>query len=105
MIVLIGLTVVLLTAAASLTLWRMVVGPTPLDRIISSDVMVAVVIASVGLYSVMSRNSTGLPILLGLSLIGFTGAVGVARLISSSAGVQRLFDRRRAMGTEDNDDS
>lgn len=105
MIVLIVLTVALLAAAASLTLWRMVAGPTPLDRIISSDVMVGVVIAAVGLYSVLARNSTGLPILLGLSLIGFTGAVGVARLILSSAGVQRVFDRRKAMRTEDSDDS
>lgn len=105
MIVLLVVTGAMLAAAVCLSLWRMVVGPTPLDRIISSDVIVAIVIAAVGLYSVATDNSTGLPILLGLSLIGFTGAVGVARLISSSAGVQRLFDRRRAMDSEDGDDS
>jgi len=105
MTVLIVLTGVLLGAAACLSLWRMVAGPTPLDRIISSDVIVAIAIAAVGLYSVIAGNSTGLPILLGLSLVGFTGAVGVARLIASSAGVRRLFDQRRAMDTEDADES
>lgn len=92
---------VMLGAAVLLTLWRLVAGPTPLDRIIASDVLVAIAIAAVALYSVIAGNSTGLPILLGLSLVGFTGAVGVARLISSSEGVRRLFDRRQAMKDDD----
>ncbi len=101
MMVILGGAAVMLTVAAILTLWRMVAGPTPLDRIIASDVIVAIAIAAVALYSVIAGNATGLPILLGLSLVGFTGAVGVARLISSSAGVQRLFDRRKAMKDDD----
>ncbi|MFZ0529669.1 MAG: monovalent cation/H+ antiporter complex subunit F [Propionicimonas sp.] len=92
---------VVLFAAAALTLRRLVVGPTPLDRIIGADVMVAIAIAAVGLYSVIAGNSTGLPIVLCLSLVGFTGAVGVARLISSAEGVRRLFDRRQAMKDDD----
>lgn len=100
----IGVAVIFLVAAAVLTLWRMVVGPTPLDRIIAGDVMVAIVIAAVALYSVIAGNSTGLPILLGLSLIGFTGAVGVARLITSSATVRQVFDRRQALREGDDDD-
>ncbi|HRA77121.1 MAG TPA: monovalent cation/H+ antiporter complex subunit F [Propionicimonas sp.] len=103
MTVVIGISLGLLVVAACLVLWRMVAGPTPLDRIISSDVMVAIVIAGVGLYSVLARNDTGLPILLGLCLVGFTGAVGVARLLSSPTTVRRLFDRRQAM--QDSDDS
>ncbi|MGC3994240.1 MAG: monovalent cation/H+ antiporter complex subunit F [Propionicimonas sp.] len=102
--VILGVAVALLAVAAGLTLWRMVVGPTSLDRIISSDVMVAIVIAVVAVYSVFTGNATGLPILLGLCLIGFTGAVGVARLVASSDGVRQLFDRRQAMREEDDDD-
>lgn len=94
-----------LFAAAWLVLWRMVKGPTPLDRIISSDVMVAIVIASVGVYALVAGNATGLPILLCLSLVGFTGAVGVARLIASSTSVQRAFDKRRELEAEDSDDA
>ena len=103
MIVIIACAAVMLVAAAGLTLWRLVTGPTPLDRIISSDVMVAIAIAAVALYSVITGNATGLPILLVLSLLGFTGAVGVARLISSTAGAQRLLDRRQAMKDDDDD--
>ncbi len=104
MTIILGVAAAFLVAAAVLTLWRMAAGPTSIDRIISADVMVAVVIATVGIYSVIAGNSTGLPILLGLSLIGFTGAVGVARLIASSEGVRKLFDRRTAMRSEDADD-
>ena len=63
--------------------------------------MVAIAIAAAALYSVLARNATGLPILLGLSLVGFTGAVGVARLITSSAGVRKLVSRRKAMKDDD----
>ena len=101
MIVIIGIAALLLFASAVLTLWRMVQGPTGLDRIIASDVMVAIAIAAAALYSVLARNATGLPILLGLSLVGFTGAVGVARLITSSAGVRKLVSRRKAMKDDD----
>jgi len=101
MIYILGAAATMLSVAAILTLWRLVSGPTPLDRIIASDVIVAIAIAAVGVYSVIAGNATGLPIVLALSLVGFTGAVGVARLISSSEGVRRLFDRRRAMKDDD----
>ena len=67
--------------------------------------MVAVVIG--GRLHLLGRSRVtrpGLPILLGLSLVGFTAAVGVARLIASSEGVRRLFDRRQAMKSEEDDD-
>ena len=101
MIYILGAAAAMLSLAAILTLWRLVSGPTPLDRILASDVIVAIAIAAVGVYSVIAGNATGLPIVLGLSLVGFTGAVGVARLISSSEGVRRLFDRRQAMKDDD----
>jgi multicomponent Na+:H+ antiporter subunit F len=101
MIYILGAAAAMLSVAAILTLWRLVSGPTQLDRIIASDVIVAIAIAAVALYSVIAGNATGLPIVLTLSLVGFTGAVGVARLISSSEGVRRLFDRRRAMKDDD----
>ena len=101
MIVIVVAAAVMLTLAAILTLWRLMTGPTPLDRIIASDVVVAIAIAAVAVYSVIAGDATGLPILLCLSLVGFTGAVGVARLVSSSEGVRRLFDRRQAMKDDD----
>lgn len=105
MIWVIGAAGAMLLVAACLVLWRMATGPSPLDRIVASDVMVGIVIASVGLYSVIAHNSTGLPILLGLSLVGFSGAVGVARLISSPSTIRRRFDRRQARQEEETDDA
>ncbi len=105
MIWVIGAACAMLFVAACLVLWRMVAGPSALDRIVASDVMVGIVIAAVGLYSVIAHNSTGLPILLGLSLVGFSGAVGVARLIASPSTIRRRFDRRQARQEEDTDDA
>lgn len=105
MIWVLGFAGAVLAVAAGLALWRIVTGPSHLDRIVSSDVMVSIVIATVGLIAVWGRSSTGLPILLGLSLMAFTGAVGVARLLSSPSTVQRLFDRRRALREEENGDA
>lgn len=101
----IGIAGAMLFVAGCLVLWRMATGPTSLDRIVASDVMVGIVIASVGLYSVIAHNSTGLPILLGLSLVGFSGAVGVARLIASPSTIQRRFDRRQARQEEESNDA
>lgn len=105
MIWILAFTGVVLAVSAALVLWRLARGPTPLDRVVSADVMVAIVIAVVGLIAVVGRTATGLPIVLGLSLIGFTSAVGVARLISSPGSVRRLFNRRKAMREEDEDDT
>ncbi len=101
----IGAAGVMLFAAACLVLWRMVTGPSSLDRIVASDVMVAIVIAAVGLYSVISHNSTGLPILLGQSQVVFSGSVGVARLIASPSTIRRRFRERKARQEEDSDDA
>jgi multicomponent Na+:H+ antiporter subunit F len=103
MTVLTTLAGVMLVVATALALWRMVQGPSPLDRIVASDVVVAIVIAAVGIYSVVADNSTGLPILLVLSLVGFSGAVAVARLISSPSTIRRRFNRRRARQEENGD--
>ena len=104
MTIVIGSAVAMLMAAAVLVLWRLVQGPPSLDRIVAGDVIIAIVIASVGLYSVLADNTTGLPILLGLSLVGFSAAVAVARLIASPSTVRRRFVRRQSR-QEDNGDS
>lgn len=104
MTIVIGSAVAMLMAAAVLVLWRLVQGPTSLDRIVAGDVIIAIVIASVGLYSVLADNTTGLPILLGLSLVGFSAAVAVARLIASPSTVRRRFVKRQSR-QEDNGDS
>ena len=50
--VLLWAAVAMIAGAAALTLWRLTVGPSTLDRIISSDVMVSVVLAGIGVSTV-----------------------------------------------------
>lgn len=94
---LIWVAVALLAAAAALALHRLGIGPTGLDRVVASDVIVAILIAAVAAEAVAHRNATGLPVILMMSLLGFTGAVGVARLVAST---QARDQRFRAAETE-----
>lgn len=83
-LVLIWIAGAMLTVSAVITLWRMVRGPSALDRIVAMDVMIAVVIGSISIVIVFSDQDTGLPLVLVLSLLGFSGAVAMARLISGT---------------------
>lgn len=95
---------VMLAVSAVLAMRRLAAGPTSLDRSVASDVMIAVLIASVGLYMVWTEDAVGLPILVGLSLLGFTAAVAMARLISNrSDQIQMLHDVRNRSGATDVD--
>jgi multicomponent Na+:H+ antiporter subunit F len=69
----------LLAAGAVLALIRVVRGPSVLDRIIATDVLLAIVVVAVATEAAFSRDATGLPVLVVLSILGFTGSVSVAR--------------------------
>lgn len=70
---------VLLFAAVSLVLVRIVRGPTTLDRIVAVDVLLAVVVCAIAAEAAYTRDATSLPILVVLSVLGFIGSVSVAR--------------------------
>lgn len=90
---LIALAGVLLLAAALLAVWRLARGPSSLDRGVAADVVLAVLIASVGAHAMWTRDPLGLLVILVVSLLGFTGAVGVARLIAGAARIRTLYDQ------------
>lgn len=69
----------ILGLAALLLLARMTMGPTMLDRTIALDVLVAVGICGLALEAALNQNTTTLPILLVLTLLGFVGSVSIAR--------------------------
>jgi multicomponent Na+:H+ antiporter subunit F len=81
-LVMVGMGAVLLTIAAALTVVRLARGPSSLDRVVATDVLVAVVIASLALEAVYNGHSTTLPVILVLSLLGFTGSVSIARFVA-----------------------
>ena len=69
----------LLAGGAVLALVRIVRGPSILDRIVATDVLLAVIVMSIATEAAFSRDATALPVLAVLSILGFTGAVSVAR--------------------------
>ncbi|GGN49027.1 multicomponent Na+:H+ antiporter subunit F [Actinoplanes campanulatus] len=79
MIVVAVIAAVFLAAAAGMTLVRIVRGPSTLDRIVAMDVLLAITVCAIAAEAAYSRDATGLPILLGLSLLGAVGSVAVAR--------------------------
>jgi len=81
-LMMVSLGAILLTVAAALTVMRMSRGPSSLDRVVATDVLVAVVIAALALEAVYNDHSTTLPVILVLSLLGFTGSVSIARFVA-----------------------
>jgi multicomponent Na+:H+ antiporter subunit F len=77
---------VLLAAGTALTMVRILRGPSVLDRIVATDVLLAIVVVAVACVAAFTRDATALPILAVLSILGFTGSVSVARFAGRSAG-------------------
>ncbi|MFC9974162.1 monovalent cation/H+ antiporter complex subunit F [Spirillospora sp. NPDC127200] len=71
----------MLGVAAALTLARLVRGPTMLDRALALDVLVAVIMAGLGVEAIGRDDPWVLPILLALSVVGFVGSVAIARFM------------------------
>ena len=53
-----------------------------LDRIVATDVLLAVIVAAIAGDTAYSRDATALPVLVVLALLGFVGSVSVARFAS-----------------------
>lgn len=92
---------VVLVVAALLALYRLAVGPTGLDRGVASDVVLAVMIAGIGAHAIATGTSVGLIVILVLSLVGFTTAVGLARLITGASARERRFLEAEARAAHD----
>jgi multicomponent Na+:H+ antiporter subunit F len=73
---------VLLAGAAFLVLLRMVRGPTIIDRMIASDVLVTLVLLALTADMVIGHHTRSLPLLLALSGTAVLGSVAVARYVS-----------------------
>ena len=73
-------TTVLLVLAAVCVLIRLAKGPTLLDRVVAVDVLMAIIVCSLGVHMVMTGTDTYVPVLIALTLLAFIGSVSVARL-------------------------
>jgi multicomponent Na+:H+ antiporter subunit F len=82
-IIVIAIAGILMAVGAIGAIWRIIKGPSALDRIIASDVLVATVMCALGAEMAVNRHTDTLPVMLGLALFGIVGSVSVARFISS----------------------
>ncbi|MDU7361646.1 MAG: monovalent cation/H+ antiporter complex subunit F [Propionibacteriaceae bacterium] len=93
--IILGTAVVLLAMAAAIAVERIAAGPSQLDRSISSDLLVAVVIAAVGVWAVANHQDTEIAMILLLSMLGFTGAISVARMVAERVVHRRSEDKQK----------
>ena len=68
--------------AALLTLWRIVVGPSILDRAVASDVMLTLVMCVLGAEMAINHHTRSLPVLLIIAAVGVFGSISIARFVA-----------------------
>lgn len=93
----------LLGVSALLTLIRIIIGPSVLDRVVATDVLVSVVVCSLGAHVALNPGSTTLPLLISLSLVGFMGSVVVARFVARDRDFPVSHDEATIVRTTDLD--
>ena len=72
----------LLTAAAAMALYRIARGPSILDRMIASDMLLTTIICAMGAEMAYNGHTRNLTAMLVLAAAAFLGAVVVARYVS-----------------------
>ena len=70
----------MLGVAAALTLYRLLLGPSTLDRIVALDVFVVLSVVGATVYVAYYRDGSNIPLLAAVALVGFVGSVAAARL-------------------------
>ncbi len=86
----------MLGAAALIALYRLAKGPSSLDRGVASDVILAIVAIGAAVYAAWNHRPEALVLSIVLSLLGFTSAVGLARLITGATIQERRYREAEA---------
>ncbi|GAA1223646.1 monovalent cation/H+ antiporter complex subunit F [Rhodoglobus aureus] len=76
---------VMLTSASVLALFRIIQGPSILDRMIASDMLLTTMICALGAEMVYNSHTKTLPAMLVLATTAFLGSVVVARYVSRNS--------------------
>ena len=77
---------VVFAVAALLTLWRIVVGPSILDRAVASDVLLTLVMCVLGAEMAINHHTRTLPVLLVIAALGVFGSITIARFVARRDG-------------------
>ncbi|MBM7368054.1 monovalent cation/H+ antiporter complex subunit F [Gordonia hydrophobica] len=73
------LSAAMVLTAAALTAYRTLRGPTTLDRLVGVDALVAIAICGLSVWVAYTFDTTVVPGIVALSLVGFIGSIAVAR--------------------------
>ena len=92
---------ILLVSAALLTVVRIITGPSVLDRVVASDVLVSIVVCSLGAQTALVEGSSTMGLLITLSLVGFMGSVAVARFVARDRDYPVDFDEPDSLADPD----
>ncbi|WP_336714305.1 monovalent cation/H+ antiporter complex subunit F [Arthrobacter sp. USHLN218] len=71
----------ILTIAAAVAIFRVVKGPSILDRVMGIDVLLAIVCAGIIADMAVRKHQDNLTLVVIISLVGFIGSVAVARYV------------------------
>ena len=72
--------------AALVTLWRIAVGPSILDRAVAADVLLTLVMCALGAEMAINHHTRTLPVLLVIAALGVFGSVSIARWVARRDG-------------------
>lgn len=84
---------VALAVAFATLVWRIVTGPTTVDRILALDMMVAVAVGFIAVFGVRSGFYVFLDVGIALGLVGFLSTVSFARFVLMRSRTTREIDR------------
>ena len=82
MSVLLAAIYVVFTAAVLLTVWRIIVGPSILDRAVACDVLLTEALCILGADMVINHHTRSLAAMLVIAAVGVFGSIAVARFVA-----------------------
>ncbi|MFJ5861331.1 monovalent cation/H+ antiporter complex subunit F [Pseudarthrobacter sp. NPDC092439] len=77
-----AVTAVILALAAGGAILRIARGPSLLDRVLATDVLLAILGAALCIDMAVNRHLNNLMLVVAISIIGFVGSVTVARFVA-----------------------
>lgn len=82
MVVVVVVAGVLLLAGALAAIYRIIKGPTVLDRVVASDVLVATMMCAMGIEMAVNQHTYTLPVVLVLAMFAMVGSISISRFVS-----------------------
>ncbi|WP_306853263.1 monovalent cation/H+ antiporter complex subunit F [Microbacterium sp. zg.Y909] len=73
---------VIFAVSGLLTVWRIIKGPSILDRAVASDVLLTLVMCLLGADMAINHHTRTLPVLLIIAAVGVFGSISIARFVA-----------------------